>query len=430
MQVNGLTGTIPAANAKTTSPAQILEENGNLFCLLLQSMEQSVEGTGEGSPEGSPPNPDDPWDERQAALGVVCAMPAPVPDAAQEMPQEESALPSPAVGTEGRAAPPTLPNALWGRVPDAAGLAQTNVAQLPDTEEIAPPAETAAPAAPALAETVQTEVSPRKTAQAPAAPPQTSGTQTARPGAAGAVRQNPAETLTEFAAQTEPALAPPEAPDRPNATVPTAPMAGEEQAMILEAAGETGEATEAAPVSIREEPRKPLEVRNTTGFASPALRFAHPSQIRTEETQTSSPVEPPASQVATEIVSSLRQRKDHFTLRLKPEGLGEVTVRLAVRENSLQIRLRSESAAATEMIAAQLDLLHTGLRTAGYNVEQLVMENFAQSSFGAATEQFGRNRQPPAFGETEAKSRKEAPELSQSPNLRPVYRSGTIHYRI
>lgn len=141
-------------------------------------------------------------------------------------------------------------------------------------------------------------------------------------------------------------------------------------------------------------------------------------------------LEPPARQLVSEIDNHIRLRNDQFTLRLQPEGLGEVTVRLSLRDSMLQVHMRSETAIAGEMIASQLDLLQTGLESAGYQVGQLVLENFTQSDFSAATEHFSQHRQPPGFAEIQLPGRKASSEQPTNRPPRLVYRSGTIHYKV
>ncbi|HHX71895.1 MAG TPA: hypothetical protein GX701_03075 [Clostridiales bacterium] len=424
LQISGLTGMSPAAT-KGTLPTQALD-NGDLFSLLLQCLEHG-EGQAEEKAEGNPhpPSPEDPWDERQAILGVCPAIPTVTPELLQDS-KETDALSAVSSEGKGNSHPALASDNAKGLPPDVALPHRTDGNQTFHVANRRLSAHT--PDVAELDARVPGEALYRQEMLSEAGMPEM---------LLESVPENrQLETVREFALRAEPDISETEAAHgkpEPNFSSQAA-KAGQRDPIISATRTEgppapegRGQRLTAVSFATRAEER---EVPNAgaTALAGAASGLGQISNLSQAETEMQ--VEPPARQLVSEIDNHIRLRNDQFTLRLQPEGLGEVTVRLSLRDSMLQVHMRSETAIAGEMIASQLDLLQTGLESAGYQVGQLVLENFTQSDFSAATEHFSQHRQPPGFAEIQLPGRKASSEQPTNRPPRLVYRSGTIHYKV
>lgn len=102
-----------------------------------------------------------------------------------------------------------------------------------------------------------------------------------------------------------------------------------------------------------------------------------------------------AGQLKTGILENLAQAKKEFVVRLKPEGLGEITVKLLEEKNGISLRIVTSSAAVGRMIAEDVNALQNALRPLNAQVQEIVspaqpaQDSAAQSYFGAQQDQRG-----------------------------------------
>lgn len=102
-----------------------------------------------------------------------------------------------------------------------------------------------------------------------------------------------------------------------------------------------------------------------------------------------------AGQLKTGILENLAQAKKEFVVKLKPEGLGEITVKLLEEKGSISLRIVTSSAAVGRMIAEDVNALQNALRPLNAQVQEIVtptqqaQDSAAQSYFGADQNQGG-----------------------------------------
>ena len=87
-----------------------------------------------------------------------------------------------------------------------------------------------------------------------------------------------------------------------------------------------------------------------------------------------------ADQLKTGILDNLRQGKNEFVVKLKPEGLGEITVKLTESKNEISLRIVTSSAAVGRMIANDVNALQNALRPLRAQVQEIVTVPAAQEN--------------------------------------------------
>ena len=87
-----------------------------------------------------------------------------------------------------------------------------------------------------------------------------------------------------------------------------------------------------------------------------------------------------ADQLKTGILDNLRQGKNEFVVKLRPEGLGEITVKLTESKNEISLRIVTSSAAVGKMIANDVNALQNALRPLRAQVQEIVTVPAAQEN--------------------------------------------------
>ena len=91
-----------------------------------------------------------------------------------------------------------------------------------------------------------------------------------------------------------------------------------------------------------------------------------------------------ADQLKTGILQNLRQGKNEFVVKLKPEGLGEITVKLTESKNEIALRIVTSSTAVGKMIADEVNALQNALRPLRAQVQEIVTVPAAQENAAGA----------------------------------------------
>lgn len=120
--------------------------------------------------------------------------------------------------------------------------------------------------------------------------------------------------------------------------------------------------------AAKEETRQPLDVE--------ALQAAVDSRQYVPDTVSARQETPDlkeiTDQLKTGILDNLRQGKNEFVVKLKPEGLGEITVKLTESKNEISLRIVTSSAAVGRMIANDVNALQNALRPLRAQVQEIV----------------------------------------------------------
>ncbi len=149
----------------------------------------------------------------------------------------------------------------------------------------------------------------------------------------------------------------------------------------------------------------------TTGNAAPALPA------------------PLANQMAEGIQTGLQTGAQEFSIKLMPEGLGEVTVKLKHANDGLQLTLVAKSAETQRMLAAEIDQLRDSLRPLRIEVQQVLtsrqeeMLNFQQNFQNQHQRQWQEMHGARYYGDRplgQGEGTEEAEEAAQQSAAQPV----------
>lgn len=130
------------------------------------------------------------------------------------------------------------------------------------------------------------------------------------------------------------------------------------------------------PREAKEETRQPLDIE--------ALQAAVDSRQFVSEgvsaRQEAPALQEIADQLKTGILENVRQGKNEFVVKLKPEGLGEITVKLTESKDEIALRIVTSSTAVGKMIANEVNALQNALRPLRAQVQEIVTVPAAQES--------------------------------------------------
>lgn len=107
---------------------------------------------------------------------------------------------------------------------------------------------------------------------------------------------------------------------------------------------------------------------------------------------------PQANQVATAVLDAYKNGKTEFTMKLEPEMLGELTVKLVFEQGKLTLNILTSNDQATKVINAQMEQLRVALKESNIQMETCTVENqsFNNLAFdGEFSMQNGRHQHRP-----------------------------------
>jgi flagellar hook-length control protein FliK len=128
--------------------------------------------------------------------------------------------------------------------------------------------------------------------------------------------------------------------------------------------------------------------RGNTGLsadARPATSKPAPSFLRPETTEKSF-----AAQLGRGFAAALRQGGGVVTLRIQPEGLGDLKIRLNLQQSTLAARFEVQTRQARELLDTNLPELRSALEARGLNVDRLEVQVVRPQAQEAPAEQGGR----------------------------------------
>ncbi len=83
----------------------------------------------------------------------------------------------------------------------------------------------------------------------------------------------------------------------------------------------------------------------------------------------------PASQVATAVLEAFKNGKTEFTMRLEPEMLGELTVKLVLEQGKLSLSILTATDQTAKLLDGQMSELRTALKANNIQMETCTVEN-------------------------------------------------------
>lgn len=134
---------------------------------------------------------------------------------------------------------------------------------------------------------------------------------------------------------------------------------------------------------------------------------ADASRLNAAKTTESSPL-PEAKEVFSQLKAGVKENvsagKSEFTIKLQPEGLGEITVKLVETDNKMTLSLMTSNTQVAKMLSNEIGLLRETMKPYNVEVREIVNQaassnatlnttandNFAQSFAGQQGEQYAR----------------------------------------
>lgn len=116
-----------------------------------------------------------------------------------------------------------------------------------------------------------------------------------------------------------------------------------------------------------------------------ALRFSTASVTDIQQPQQAQQTPTVATQIQTGVAENLQQGKAEFTIKLNPENLGEITIKMTEHEGKTTLQLFTANAETARAINNDLAALREAVRPMAVEVQQAVTQT-AQSN-GAGTQQ-------------------------------------------
>jgi len=129
-------------------------------------------------------------------------------------------------------------------------------------------------------------------------------------------------------------------------------------------------------------------------FLSAAAGRVQPHSVSAERSRLTAPDMP--TQIMTGLSRNLQAGKGEFTLKLEPEGLGEITVKLLAKEGRTTLRIITASAETARLINADILALQNALKPIRVEVQEAVQQTEASSeeaAYFAGFDQFNQFNQ-------------------------------------
>lgn len=212
---------------------------------------------------------------------------------------------------------------------------------------------------------------------------------------------------------------------------------GEAQSQTVEAAalrGGTKDGVASVETAERsgDENARAGEVFAAEAVAAPVqqsgeAREAAPAQPAADA-QWAERAESASAQLAHSTTRALTRGENTFQLRLRPEGMGEVSVTIHAREHDLSLSIRASSETTRTLILSQIDDLRSGLATGDYRLGALNVEVNANGYGGAGSEAASQEREGGRQRRASGKIRRQTAEAAPDRTLQA--RAGAIMYRI
>jgi flagellar hook-length control protein FliK len=135
-----------------------------------------------------------------------------------------------------------------------------------------------------------------------------------------------------------------------------------------------------------------------------------------------------SAQLVHSTARALARGENTFKLRLRPEGMGEVSVTIHARERDLSLSIRASSETTRTLILSQIDDLRSGLSTGDYRLGELSVEVNANGYGGAGSSAASQEQED---ARPRRASRKVGGQTAEAaPERAPQTRAGAIMYRI
>ena len=126
-----------------------------------------------------------------------------------------------------------------------------------------------------------------------------------------------------------------------------------------------------------------------------------PEQVKTDGTPEENAV---FNQTLDSVYKSIEAGRENYTAKLNPQGLGEITVKMAKDESGIVINIVASSQKTAEILNSHLNDLQASLSTYNAQVNQAVVVqsqetaqysgyNFGGQNFGGANQQYAGNNQ-------------------------------------
>lgn len=158
-----------------------------------------------------------------------------------------------------------------------------------------------------------------------------------------------------------------------------------------------GDTLRQAKQLLAQKPKETVEPQDVESLQADvnAKRFLHVENIVPKETMEFVDVNEIADQLKTGIAENISQGKNEFIVKLKPEGIGEVVVKLSENKERISLSIFTSSEQTAKLITNEVLSLQNALRPLHAEVEQITVtpngqtaEYAAQTSMNDQSQQF------------------------------------------
>lgn len=180
------------------------------------------------------------------------------------------------------------------------------------------------------------------------------------------------------------------------------------------------------PVEERRATREP--VLPTQRQAEPILRAYTAAEVQRPETAPSPREADTAAQIFRATASALSRGETSFRLKLRPEGLGEITVSISARDRELHLTMRTQSESTREIILNQIGELRLELASSDYHLSGFSVDVSGGGAGGEAFSAFQDGQERRSAGRRPPEPRA-TPALDAPLRGAPEIRLGAINLR-
>ncbi len=163
--------------------------------------------------------------------------------------------------------------------------------------------------------------------------------------------------------------------------------------------------------------------------AEPVLGLDKSAEAQRPEAASSPREADAAAQLFRATTAALSRGETRYSLKLRPEGLGEVAVAISARDRELHLAIRTQSESTREIILNQIGALKLELASSDYRLSGFSVDVSGGGAGGEASSAFhgGQERRNAGGGQPEARPTPVADAPRRGPA--PEMRAGAINLR-
>ncbi|MEG1698833.1 MAG: flagellar hook-length control protein FliK, partial [Oscillospiraceae bacterium] len=122
-------------------------------------------------------------------------------------------------------------------------------------------------------------------------------------------------------------------------------------------------------------------------------------------------------QVQQGAMANAKAGKEDFVMRLRPDGMGEITVKLAEADGKMTMQITASNANVQKMLSAEIDNLREAMKPYHVEVREIMQQ---QTNHFANQFAYQQNEQKPSLYYSGAAVQQEEMILEEMPQAKPL----------